>query len=129
MKRTPELDAVRGLAAVGVVLFHASPFNFTCGWSCVDLFFVLSGYLITTIICHQSKEKGFLRTFYLRRIYRIWPVYFLTLAAVLLLNQYSRTGYQTTGLISHLAFCKAVADGVKIGKIDPFCPRLALAQL
>jgi peptidoglycan/LPS O-acetylase OafA/YrhL len=104
MRRIPELDAIRGSAAIGVVLFHAFPHAFYWGWSCVDLFFVLSGYLITTIIITQQGCDGFLRSFYLRRIRRIWPVYFLTLGVVVILNRFSRTGYPTDGLALHLLF-------------------------
>jgi hypothetical protein len=43
----PELDALRGLAALTVVVFHAEGRWFPCGWAAVDLFFVLSGYLVT----------------------------------------------------------------------------------
>jgi peptidoglycan/LPS O-acetylase OafA/YrhL len=102
--RIPELDAVRGLAAVGVVLFHAFPTVFSFGWSCVDLFFVLSGYLITTILLTQNWESGFLKKFYLRRICRIWPVYFLTLFALLVLNGLSTKGHPIDALPSHLLF-------------------------
>jgi peptidoglycan/LPS O-acetylase OafA/YrhL len=104
MKRIPELDALRGLAAIGVVAFHAFPSVFFWGWSCVDLFFVLSGYLITTIIIRQQSQQGFLRSFYLRRIARIWPAYFLTLTVVVVVNSLSRTGYPTDGLVYHLVF-------------------------
>lgn len=91
--RIPELDAVRGLAAVGVVLFHAFPHLFFWGWSCVDLFFVLSGYLITSICLDRCQEANFLRSFYLRRICRIWPVYFMTLLVVTFLNALSPNGF------------------------------------
>ena len=70
----PELDALRGLAAVGVVAYHAWPSTFFLGWSCVDLFFVLSGFLISTIILEHVAEHGFFATFYFRRALRILPV-------------------------------------------------------
>ena len=104
MQRIPELDAIRGLAAIGVVLFHAYPNTFYFGWSCVDLFFVLSGYLITSIILTDQKDPNFLSTFYLRRIRRIWPVYYLTLIVVLILNRFSVSGYPTDGLWLHWIF-------------------------
>jgi len=61
MKRIPKLDALRGIAAVGTVIFHSWPTVFFLGSSFVDLFLVLSGYLITSIIIHNLNEDGFLR--------------------------------------------------------------------
>lgn len=81
MGRIAELDAVRGLAALTIVFYHIwLPW---CGFlaTAVDLFFVLSGYLITTIILHQRERPGFLRVFYVRRALRIWPIYYLALLA------------------------------------------------
>jgi len=104
MKRIPELDGVRGLAAIGVVLFHAFPNVFFIGWSCVDLFFVLSGYLITTIIVSRPWKDGFLKEFYLRRVCRIWPVYFLTLVAVMILNSLSPRGFSADAWPYHALF-------------------------
>src|SRR3954466_11966508 len=108
MKRIKELDALRGLAALTIVLFHVYPHQVFMGWSAVDLFFVLSGYLITSIIINNLSNKGFLTSFYSRRILRIWPVYYLTLAAVLILNAFSRTGYPTDGLFQHLTFTQNI---------------------
>jgi peptidoglycan/LPS O-acetylase OafA/YrhL len=77
----PELDSLRGLAALAIVVFHAKPSRLPYGWSAVDLFFVLSGYLITGIILRNGDSPGFLARFYARRGLRVWPVYFLTLFA------------------------------------------------
>src|SRR5947208_17076877 len=103
-KHIPELDSVRGLAAMGVVLFHAYPNLFFFGWSCVDLFFVLSGFLICGILLENGGTSGFAKAFYFRRALRIWPVYFLTLAAVLILNAVSPHGHSAKGLPWNLVF-------------------------
>jgi peptidoglycan/LPS O-acetylase OafA/YrhL len=84
MRRVPELDALRALAAGVVLLFHLHPPTFVFGWTGVDLFFVLSGYLITTIILDHLGTPRFVRNFYVRRGLRIWPIYYLLLGVLLL---------------------------------------------
>jgi len=80
--RMDELDALRGLAALAVVVFHADARWFCWGWASVDLFFVLSGYLITAIILRHGRSPGFLKSFYARRALRIWPLYYLAVGLV-----------------------------------------------
>ena len=77
-RRIPELDALRGLACLLILVYHFKPHLFPGGWAAVDLFFVLSGYLITSIILTHSHQPRFLRDFYIRRGLRIWPIYYLT---------------------------------------------------
>jgi len=88
MRRIPELDAIRGLAALLIVLHHLRLLptfgEYSFGGYAVDLFFVLSGYLITAIILRNSRERGFLLNFYARRGLRIWPIYYLCLLALTL---------------------------------------------
>ena len=86
MPRIAELDAIRALAALAILLFHLDPPRFYPGWSGVDLFFVLSGYLITAIILNDGRSERFLPRFYMRRTLRIWPIYYLTLLIVLAAN-------------------------------------------
>jgi peptidoglycan/LPS O-acetylase OafA/YrhL len=85
-RRIPELDGLRALASVAIVLYHANPKRVPCGWAAVDVFFVLSGFLITGIILRHGRQPGFLRSFYIRRSLRIWPIYYLTIAVFVLLN-------------------------------------------
>lgn len=88
MKRIPELDSLRGIAAIAIVVFHLNPQAFYPGWTGVDLFFVLSGYLITGIILKHGETKGFLMNFYARRGLRIWPIYYLTLFFLIAINRF-----------------------------------------
>jgi peptidoglycan/LPS O-acetylase OafA/YrhL len=82
MRRIIELDAVRGMAALAILVFHLDNRLLPQGWLAVDLFMLLSGYLITSIVLKNGRSKNFLLSFYWRRGVRIWPVYYLTLAAV-----------------------------------------------
>ena len=84
--RLGELDGIRGLAALAVVLYHVNDRWLPLGWASVDLFFVLSGFLITRIILKNGHEPRFLARFYLRRGIRIWPIYYLTLVALMVFN-------------------------------------------
>jgi peptidoglycan/LPS O-acetylase OafA/YrhL len=84
----PELDSLRALAAIVVLFFHLDPLRYFPGWSGVDLFFVLSGYLITSILLKSGDSPGFFRNFYARRSLRIWPIYYLTVLVLVAANPF-----------------------------------------
>ena len=80
----PALDGVRGIAIAMVLLHHCGwPRVFgEGGWIGVDLFFVLSGYLITGILADTRESVGRGRSFYVRRALRIFPLYYAVLFAL-----------------------------------------------
>ena len=74
MQYRPEIDGLRAVAVISVVLFHAGFSLFSGGYVGVDIFFVISGYLITTIILNDiNRDKFSLSEFYERRARRIFP--------------------------------------------------------
>ena len=87
--RIIELDGLRGLAVLSVVLAHYFGevnhriFVFDLGWLGVDLFFVLSGFLIGGILIDNRGSATFFSTFYIRRALRIFPIYYLVLILAL----------------------------------------------
>ena len=95
-REMPGLDAVRGIAVLAVVLYHGLYWDlgargaksaalerlshaFTFGWLGVNLFFVLSGFLITGILLDTRGRRRYGREFYVRRALRILPLYLVTL--------------------------------------------------
>jgi peptidoglycan/LPS O-acetylase OafA/YrhL len=99
VKRVAELDGLRGLAIAMVIAWHyfvfeasAAPFvhvkhlPFTLTWSGVDLFFVLSGFLIGGILVDARESPRYFRVFYARRAGRILPLYALVLAIAIALE-------------------------------------------
>ena len=79
MKYRKEIDGLRAIAVLPVVLFHAGFDLFVGGFVGVDIFFVISGYLITTLIIREKENGSFtFKGFYLRRVRRILPaLYFM----------------------------------------------------
>ena len=97
LRREPALDGIRGLATLAVMLFHFTMFEqssqplfraalglASLGWASIDLFFVLSGFLITGILLDTKGQQHFFRNFYLRRALRIVPLCYAVLAVVML---------------------------------------------
>ncbi len=104
-RRIPQLDGLRGVAIALVVIFHYVNFAVdsgaprilsflvrptNLGWSGVDLFFVLSGFLIGGILLDARESPNYFRVFYRRRVCRIFPVYFAFLAAIFVVAHFAR---------------------------------------
>ena len=82
MRYRPEIDGLRAIAVVAVILFHAGFALFGGGFVGVDVFFVISGFLITSIIVEELKTGRFsVLRFYERRARRILPALFTVMAA------------------------------------------------
>ena len=90
MRYISHIDGLRAIAIVSVVGFHAYPDLFRGGFIGVDVFFVISGYLITATILNELANDSFsLKDFYIRRIRRIFPALLLVLFCCLLFGWFS----------------------------------------
>lgn len=114
-KYRPDIDGLRAVAVLSVVGFHAFPRWVQGGFTGVDIFFVISGFLITTVILENLERDTFsFRDFYARRIKRIFPALCLVLTVsyvagwfVLLPNEFAQLGKHSAagaGFISNFAF-------------------------
>ena len=95
----PSIDGLRALAVVPVILFHAGFSAWSGGFVGVDVFYVISGYLITQIVAGDIAAKRFsIVTFYERRIRRIFPALMLVIFCSLLVGLAIFLPYQLTDL-------------------------------
>ena len=80
-RRLPGLDGLRGIAVLAVIIYHAEVSLLVGGFLGVDVFFVLSGFLITTLLINELAETNTVdrARFYIRRIRRLMPALFLVL--------------------------------------------------
>jgi peptidoglycan/LPS O-acetylase OafA/YrhL len=90
LKYVPELDGLRGIAVLAVIMFHSGVPWLRGGFIGVDIFFSLSGFLITTLLIQEYDKKNIisLKKFYLRRVIRLMPA-LLALLIVYILASYS----------------------------------------
>ena len=83
----PDIDGLRGVAIACVVLFHSFPEIFSGGFVGVDVFFVISGYVITRTLIRDADAGNFsIAAFYRRRVRRLFPALFVVLIASLILG-------------------------------------------
>ena len=103
-----DLDGLRGIAILAVLGFHAFPSWAPGGFVGVDVFFVLSGYLITSIILQQLHSSKFTLTdFYLRRVRRLFPALAVVLAACLVFGWFALLPQELKDLGKHVGAAAA----------------------
>ncbi|MDI5624016.1 acyltransferase, partial [Salmonella enterica subsp. enterica serovar Kentucky] len=87
LKYRPDIDGLRAIAVLSVVIFHYFPSILPGGFVGVDIFFVISGYLITSIILKSASSNSFSYVeFYKRRIIRIFPSLSIVLVSCLIIG-------------------------------------------
>ncbi|EAS2650068.1 acyltransferase, partial [Salmonella enterica] len=87
LKYRPDIDGLRAVAVLSVVIFHYFPSILPGGFVGVDIFFVISGYLITSIILKSASSNSFSYVeFYKRRILRIFPALSIVLISCIIIG-------------------------------------------
>tara|TARA_B110000261_G_C12958295_1_gene307360 strand:- start:20 stop:592 length:573 start_codon:yes stop_codon:yes gene_type:complete len=113
--RRNEIDFLRAISVIAVIIFHLNKEFFPLGYLGVDLFFVISGYLITRNILKDYKDKKFsFKIFYLKRIRRILPALLVvllvtTIASTFILlvadiNKFSESMLASLGFVANFYF-------------------------
>lgn len=137
-KYRADIDGMRAVAVVAVVLFHAHIFPFSGGYVGVDVFFVISGFLITRLIGAEIDERRFsVLQFYERRIRRIFPALYVMVAvafvpALLLLlpldlKRFSEAASATTVFASNALFWHRSGYFGESGTVQPLLHTWSLA--
>ena len=125
-KHLPALDGIRGLAILLVLIVHLFVHNprpdvsmplrivavlFSSGWVGVDLFFVLSGFLITGILYDTQRSRHFFRNFYARRALRIFPLYYAFLGMLILISTIQGYHWYAFGTFLFLSYLHTLHVG------------------
>jgi len=126
MSRVKELDGLRAIAILGVFLAHFTPVYghvsdiLYLGWAGVDLFFALSGFLITNILIGLRGQDASFKTFYWRRTLRILPPYYAALILILLLGLLHR---------EHIPYGATLRCWLFLSSVTPGLVKLAISRL
>lgn len=100
----PDIDGLRALAVLAVVGFHAFPGYFPGGFLGVDVFFVISGYLITALLVREHAHTGRinLRDFYARRVRRLFPALLLVVLATVVCGAWLLFAHEFARIAKHV---------------------------
>ena len=134
MRYRPDIDGLRAFAVAAVVLFHAGLHSVRGGFVGVDIFFVISGYLITGLIVEQLRQGRFsFWDFYARRTRRIYPALFVMIPVVLLAGYFILTPgeYEDLGMsaIYSSAFLANVYFWLNTGYFDQAAATMPLLHI
>jgi peptidoglycan/LPS O-acetylase OafA/YrhL len=105
-KYRPDIDGLRAIAIIAVVAFHAFPYSdkLKGGFIGVDVFFVISGYLISNIIFDEINNENFtFREFYARRVRRIFPALITVLVSCLIFGYFGLLAHEFRALNKYIA--------------------------
>src|SRR5437588_9521253 len=134
----PDIDGLRAIAVLPVVFYHYRVWPFTGGFVGVDIFFVISGYLITSLVFGELQDNRFsIVRFYERRIRRIFPALFALLIVVSILSfalefprdltRYAQSLIATTFFLSNFEFWREAGYFDVTAELKPLLHTWSLA--
>jgi len=128
-KYRPDIDGLRAVAILSVVGFHIFPEKIPGGFTGVDIFFVISGFLISTIIFSSLERDRFsLVEFYIRRIRRIFPALILVMIVCLAVGWFALIAYDFKPLGLHIAAGAGFVSNYVLWKESGYFDRAATAK-
>ncbi|MDG0022424.1 acyltransferase [Klebsiella pneumoniae] len=123
----PDIDGLRAIAVVSVLLYHAFPTIFRSGYIGVDIFFVISGFLITTIIRKELKQGKFsLFSFYKKRIRRIYPALIITLLGIMFLSWFLLSTEEYLVTLRHVIFSSLFTENFLLWSEDGYFDKASI---
>lgn len=124
-----DIDGLRALAVIAVVIYHAFPTILPGGFIGVDVFFVISGYLITRIIIQELQNNHFsIRHFYVRRIRRIFPALIVTIIGTALIGMFILYQSEYITLGSHIIASAGFVSNILLYQQIDYFGELAITQ-
>lgn len=110
-----DIDGLRAIAVIAVVLFHAFPEFLSGGFIGVDVFFVISGFLITSIVLREINDARFsFLNFYARRIRRLYPALLLIFFVCLIFGWYGLWSFEYRALGTHTFFSSIFLENFRL---------------
>jgi peptidoglycan/LPS O-acetylase OafA/YrhL len=131
----PDIDGLRAIAVIAVLAYHAFPKLVPGGFAGVDIFFVISGFLITSIVQRQTLEKRFsLLDFYARRVLRICPALIPVVLVTFVIGAFLLSAAEMEALGANIAGAAVFVQNFVlhqqiVGYFDPGADRLPLLHL
>lgn len=128
-KYRPDIDGLRAIAIIAVVWFHAYPSSLRSGFIGVDIFFVISGFLISSIIFSNLERGTFsFGEFYIRRIRRILPALSTVMLTSFIFGWFALTAQEYKQLCEHLAGGAAFISNFLLWSESGYFDNAALAR-
>lgn len=127
LKYRPDIDGLRAIAVMAVLFYHAFPNLFRSGYIGVDIFFVISGFLITTIIRNEARRGEFtILSFYKKRIRRIYPALVLTLLMIMFLSWFLLSTSEFGITLKHIIFSSLFTENFLLWSEDGYFDKASI---